>query len=204
MPDMSHVTGFEFHRGYPFLQGAKIIPYQTARGCPNRCSFCEVQFQPKGVRMKHTIKEDLTALNMVYHPNLFFLMDELPPYYSAEWRAQWKHVYLPFQCYIRADIEPDHLRFLIDHGLKVAAFGVESGDERFRNEVLKKDLTDLQLFRTVKTLREHSVAYLPFYINGAPGETAKDKEATRDMIKKVGGYPAIWEYQDLTANRRSV
>lgn len=204
MPDLSHVTGFEFDRGWQFLQGLRILPYQTSRGCPYQCSFCEVRSQPKGIRMKHTIARDLAALGMVHHPDLFYLMDELPPYYLEEWRAQWEHIAFPFQCYIRADIEPDHLRFLIDHGLKIAAFGVESGSERFRNDVLKKHLTDFELFRTVEILRKNNVIYLPFYMTGAPGETAGDQEATRGMIGKVGGYPTVWQYQDLKASIRSV
>ena len=59
IPDLSHVTGFEFHRGIPALKGKRIIPYQTSRGCPYQCSFCEVQYQPKGLRIKHTIYENV-------------------------------------------------------------------------------------------------------------------------------------------------
>jgi radical SAM superfamily enzyme YgiQ (UPF0313 family) len=200
MPDLSHVCGFEFHRGLPFLKGARIIPYQTSRGCPYLCNFCEVQFQPKGVRMKHTIAQDLTKLNDKYGPDLFFLMDELPPYYSEEWRDQWKDIYFPFHAYIRADIKPEHLEFLIDHGMKIAGFGVESGDERYRNEVLKKNLTDFELFRTVKMLEKRNVLYIPFYMGDMPGETEKEKQATMDMIPKVGGYALLWQYRDLKAN----
>ena len=201
MPDLSHVTGFEFHRGIPALKGKRIIPYQTSRGCPYQCSFCEVQYQPKGLRIKHTIYDDLLLLSKKYQPDLFYLLDEQPPYYSEEWREQWKNLRVPFQCYIRGDIEPRQLEWMIDHGLKVAAFGIESGSEKFRNEVLHKNLSDDQIFTTTKILKKHGILYIPFFMYQIPGETVEDKQATLDMIKKVEGLPMVWTYQDLQASR---
>lgn len=201
MPDLCHITGYEFQRGFPFLEGVKIIPYQTSRGCGyGKCSFCDVQFQPRGVRIKHTIAEDMARLNDTYHPDLFYLMDEWPPYYSSEWREQWAKINFPFQCYIRADIEPEHLDFMIAHGLKVCAFGIESGNETYRNEVLKKGLTDKQIMRTAKMLQKHDIKYVPFYMVNTPGETPEYREDTLRMIRQVGGFPMAWEYQDLSAS----
>lgn len=198
-PDFSHLTGYEFHRGYPFLNGVRIFPYQTSRGCPFHCSFCDVQYQkPSGVRIKHTIKSDLEELVMSYRPNLVYLLDTTSPYWMKEWRDQWDGLYVPFQTYIRADISEYELEFLIAHGLKFAPFGVESGSERFRNEVLKKDITDDQIWRTVRVMRENDVVYAPFFMAGMPGETEDDKKATSDMINSIGGWPTVWQYQDLS------
>ena len=197
MPDLSHYTTYELHRGYPFLQGVRIVPYQSSRGCCSPCAFCEVRYQPKGLRMKHTIAADMVALNEKYHPNLFWFAEELPPYYSDEWRDQMKDIFFPFMCYIRADIEPEHLEFMIAHGMKVACFGIESGDEQFRNEVLRKNLMDYQIMRTVNTLKKNNILYLPFYMNGVPGETKEIVQKTLDMMQTVGGYPTLWKYQDL-------
>lgn len=193
MPDLSHVKGNEFHRGIPFLQGLKIIPYQTSRGCPYQCSFCEVQYQPKGVRIKHTIHDEVKRLQRDHSPDLLYTFDELPPYYLAEWREQWKGLYAPFLSYIRADIEPEHLEFMIEHGLKVAAFGVESTDEDFRNGTLKKGITDAQIMRTANILNKHDIKYMAFYMSGVPGETPLN----HDIAHIIGGYPIVWQYQDL-------
>ena len=199
MPDLSHVAGYEFHRGYKFLQGKKIIPYQSSRGCGyGKCSFCMVKFQPKKIRMKHTIAEDLTYLSDLYHPDLFYLAEELPPYFNKEWRDQWEDIYFPFHCYIRADIKPDHLEWMIGHGLKVAAFGIETGSEKLRNNGLNKGLTDDQIMTTVDILRKNGLNYAPFYMANLPGENAQDREDTQRMIREVGGYPAVWEYQNLS------
>jgi radical SAM superfamily enzyme YgiQ (UPF0313 family) len=201
MPDLSHVTGFEFHRGMPFLQKLRIIPYQTSRGCPYKCSFCEVQYQPNTLRIKHTIHDDLTMLSEQYNPDLFYIMDSQPPYYSEEWREQWEYLNVPFQCFIRADIESTQLEWMIDHGLKVAAFGIESGDEKFRNEVLHKNITDDDILRTVKILKKRNVIYIPFYIANIPGESLEDRIKTVEMMKDIGGWPTVWLYQSLEATR---
>lgn len=199
-PDLTGVTGYEFDRGQSFLKNLKIIPYSSSRGCPHACSFCEVQYQPRGIRMKHTINDDIQALFAEHTPDLIFLTDELPPYYSKEWREQLESIRFPFMCYIRADIEPDHLQFLIAHGLKVTAFGIESGSERFRNDVLKKGITDKQIMRTVEILRKNNLRYIPFYMMNIPGETLYDQKITLEMIDFVGGSPIVWQYQDLNRN----
>jgi len=202
-PDLSHLTGYEFHRGYPFLKGVRIFPYQTSRGCPFQCNFCDVQHQkPSGVRIKHTIKEDLEGMMMAYKPDLIYLLDTTSPYWMKEWREQWKGLYVPFQTYIRADISEFELEFLIAHGLKFTPFGVESGSERFRNEVLKKGITDEQIWRTVRILRSNDVTYAPFFMAGMPGETPEDKKATIKMMNEIGGWPTVWQYQDLSISIR--
>ena len=199
LPDISQVKGHEFHRNMPHLQGLKIIPYQTARGCIGKCSFCNCRLQPTGIRIKRTIREDMAELNRIHHPDLFYLLDELPPYYMKEWRDQWEERYYPFMSYIRADIKPEHLEWLIAHGLKVTAFGVESGDERYRNRVLKKNVTDLDIYRTVGILNRHNVISTAFYIVDAPGETDRMRKKTEEMIARLGVRYLIHPYQDLAS-----
>jgi anaerobic magnesium-protoporphyrin IX monomethyl ester cyclase len=200
MPDLSNVTGYEFHRGWDYLKGLKIIPYQTSRGCPYKCTFCEVQFQPSGLRIKHTIYKNLIHLMETYNPDLIYLFDEQPPYYSKEWRDQWQDLNIPFVCYIRADIEPKELDFMVKHGMKAAAFGVESGSQEYRNKVLKKNLTNAQIFRTVDLLKKNDIFYMPFFMAGLPGESYSDRRATQLMMYQLGGMPIVWEYQDLRAS----
>jgi radical SAM superfamily enzyme YgiQ (UPF0313 family) len=143
--------------------------------------------------MKHTIRDDVQKLQREHSPDLIYILDELPPYYSREWRDQWTSLYTPFLSYIRADIKPEHLEFMIDHGMKVAAFGVESTDEDFRNIVLNKHVSDAQIKTTTSILRKHGVSYIPFYMTGIPGEVPLDV----DKVRAIGGYPITWQYQNL-------
>lgn len=201
MPDLSNVIGNEFDRGQWYLKDKKIIPYQSSRGCFwGKCSFCEIQFQERGVRIKHTIVEDIEFLKKTCSPDLIYLMDTTIPYCIPEWREQFEKVYTPFQGYIRADIDPTDLKFLIDHGLKACAFGVESADEDFRNNVLKKGLTNSQLLVTITILQKHNIFYNPFFMLGVPGEPPDSRERTMRLIAAIRGNPMVWKYENLSKN----
>ncbi len=195
LPDYSTVTGNEFDRGMDLFYGEKIIPYSSSRGCPFHCSFCVAQKQSKKIRVKNTIREDLKYLHDRFHPDLFYIMDELPPYYREDWREQMRGNEYRFLSYIRADIKEDELRFLIDNGLSVCSFGVEVGDEDYRNKVLKKGVTDADIWRTVEILKINNIPYLSFFMTGMEPEEIKIK--TFDMAKQVGGESIIYEYEAI-------
>ncbi len=198
LPNYNHLTGLEFDRDIPFLKGIRILPYHSSRGCPYQCSFCEVRFQPKKIRIKTTIKKDLSYLKINYNPTLVHIMDELIPYYNDDWCSQIEDTGINFMAYIRADISQEKLEFLIRNGLKVAIFGVENGDEKYRNEVLKKDLYDKDIYRTIAILKANNIPYVPFYMIGGPYETEEIKGKTVGMARGLGGFPVVWQYEDLS------
>jgi radical SAM superfamily enzyme YgiQ (UPF0313 family) len=99
--------------------------------------------------------------------------------------------------YIRADIKPDLLLWLIDRGMKGCAFGVESGDETYRNTVLKKNLTDDQLWNTIEILEKHSIWYSASFISKTPGERMHHQMKTAQMINKIKGYTFLAPYEEL-------
>jgi radical SAM superfamily enzyme YgiQ (UPF0313 family) len=200
LPDYSGVTGYEFNRpsyGFTFLNGLKIIPYSSSRGCTHRCSFCDVRLWNKPLRIKHTIKADLDYLFDRHNPDMFYILDELMPYHKKEWLDQWEGNKYPFSGMIRADIEPDTLHFLIDNGLRACVFGIESGDEEYRNRILKKDLRDVDIHRTVELLKSRGIIYAPFYMSGTPYETVEIRQKTIHMKNQVGGYSVEFPYRDM-------
>jgi len=197
LPDYCCVTGFEFDRGIPFFANKKIIPYSSSRGCPYKCHFCLAKGQIGQVRIKTTIKDDLHGLYERFTPDLFYIMDELPPYYDKRWRSQIDGNKYPFCCYIRCDIKEEHLMFLINNGMKYCVFGVETGDEEHRINLLGKTITDTQILNTVKILRDNNIQYVAFYMTGTPGETNITRAKTVYMREKVGGFSIAWQYEEL-------
>lgn len=197
LPDYDLFAGYPFNRGYGILDHKSQLPYFSSRGCPHHCTFCLTRHQVPIVRVRTKVEEDLTELTERYKPDLIFMGDALIPYYSAEWRKSWGDFRHPFFAYIHAGIEPEILEWLIERGLTACLFGVESGDEAFRNEVLHKDLTDDQLFRTVEMLTKYNVSYAPFYIVGLPGESFKMKAKTFKLKDRIGGFPVVNQYDHL-------
>jgi len=197
LPDYELFKNIPFDRGLPETQGKRCLPYFSSRGCPSRCSFCQVRQQPSEYRIRTMVGEDLGYLGERYKPDWFFIGDAQMPYVSPKWRSSWGEFRFPFAGYIRADIKPDLLDWLIDRGMIGCSFGIESGDERYRNEVLKKDLTDEQVWRTIDTLKRRGIWYVPFFMTGTPEESFAARTATVKMAKSVGKYSMIWRYEEL-------
>ncbi len=198
--DYTGVTGFEFNRpqyGYSFLNGIKILSYSSSRGCPFKCNFCETQLWNQPVRIKHRIAQELDYLMDKYNPDMFYITDELMPYYRKDWLKQWKGNKYPFFGMIRADIKPETLNHLIDDGLKFCVFGIESGDEEYRNSILNKGLKDADIYKTVSILQNRNITYSPFYMSHTPYETDEIRAKTESMKKDIGGWPVMFKYTDI-------
>ncbi len=197
IPDYELFKGIPYNREIPSMPGAKIVPYVSSRGCPYRCHFCEVSLQTPEIRIRTKVEDDLMYLRAMYHPDVFALGDELPPYYNPKWRESWGNFHHPFVCYVRGDIAPAHLTWLYDHGMKGCFFGVESGNEDYRNNVLGKKLTDKDIRRTVGLLKEMKTTYMASYMVGAPGETWEMMGQTAKMREELSGIPITYQYENL-------
>jgi len=199
LPDYELFENIPFKRSQlPVMKDKKILPYYSSRGCPYHCSFCEVQYQPKGIRVRYNVENDISYLVDRYQPDIVFMGDTLLPYYDYNWRESWGNdITLPFVAYIRADIPKDTLSWLIEHGMIACAFGIESGNESYRNDVLNKQLFDTDIFRTVEILNKNNVEFAPFYMTDTPGETFTLKAQTYKMADKIGGYPVFFKYEEL-------
>ena len=197
LPDYELFKDLPFDRGLPGTAGKKCLPYVSSRGCPYPCTFCQIRQQPQGSRVRTQVEADLTELRDRYQPDVFFIGDAQVPVDVKAWRESWGEFRHPFVSYIRADIQPERLAWLIDRGMIGCAFGVESGDEWFRNTVLRKQLDDAEIWRTVAALNTANVWFIPFFMSGTPGETMVQRTKTAQMAKQLGPYAATWTYEEL-------
>jgi len=197
LPDYEIFKGIPFDRRMPFLDDKDVLPYYSSRGCPYSCSFCLVNYQSQQIRVRCKVGEDLRFLTEKYKPDVVFIGDELLPYYYDKWLESWGRFEFSFVAYIRADIPEKTLHFLIDKGLSGCAFGVESGNEEYRNSVLNKNLKNKDLFRTVGILNDRGVPYSPYFMRNTPDEKFTIKKETYDMSKVVGGFPVTFNYEVL-------
>jgi hypothetical protein len=79
---------------------------------------------------------------------------------------------LPFNCHVRANlITAEVAADLGRAGCRSVLLGVEAGDERLRNEVLKRNMSDEQIVAAGRYLRENGVRVYTQNILGLPGET---------------------------------
>ncbi len=205
LPDYELFKNIPFDRELPFMaerHDKKVLPYYSSRGCRSACTFCEVRNQNGTYRLRRNVGTDLRCLSQRYQPDLFMIGDETLPYYDKRWRESWGNFHHPFVAYLRGDCPVEQLAWLKERGLSGCAFGVESGDETYRNDVLKKGLTDEELLRTVEQLNRLDIPYAPFYMTGLPGESMRQQAATHKMREQLGGFPVTFQYENLKPSGR--
>lgn len=198
LPLPDYDLGMVYDGDIPRFNPGKMLPYYSSRGCPGHCSFCDVRHQNGNlIRIRRKVDSELPDLIRKHRPDLVFLGDETAPYYDREWRESWKDFRHPFYAYIRADITEEQLLWMINRGMAGCAFGVESGDEQYRNEVLMKGLSDKDIYRTVEILKKHDLHFVHFYMQGTKGETFMTRKKTSEMSKHLGGFGMTFSYTHI-------
>ncbi len=199
LPDYDLFKGIPYNREVSWLPpDTTYLPYYSSRGCPFRCKFCEVYYQqPTHQRIRYKVFQDLNVLLPKYKPDVMVLGDAQPPYYDEAWRESWGNVCHPFVTYLRADAKESELRWLHDRGMIGCFFGVESGNETYRNQVLGKNLHDKDILKTVAMLNEMGVPFMASYMRGTPGETWELQGETAKFAEDLGGYPIVYNYESL-------
>ena len=174
-----------YYDRYEFLRTSPNKHFITARGCPYDCTFCSNKgfndmYEGKGEVMRrpsvdriigdiidvrdrygiHTVRFD----DDVFTIEKRFIREFLPRYGDEVKR--------PFTCLVRADHTDEEMaRLLSDAGCHMVYFGVESGDEKLREDVLKKGVTDDQIIEAARLLHKHKIKIGTFNMLGIPGET---------------------------------
>lgn len=185
----------ELYYKYPILANARRKGFLTTRGCPYNCSFCfnhqlKKLYQGKGkyVRRRSTeniIKEILQVgerylLESVYFQDDTFILDK-------HWLLDFLKIYkekinLPFNCLVRADLaDEETVRELKAAGCSCVHFGIEAGDERIRNEVLRKNLSDKQIIAAAGLFKKYRIKFKTSNIVGLPGETIEQAIKTMEF-----------------------
>ncbi len=194
---------------YDILEGRTDRSVQcvlTARGCPYHCSYCfqdsmRELYKGKGkfLRVRSVEKVIAECRQLAEHRNtrvIYFADDVFG--FDRRWLYEFLDVYtkeiaLPFLCLARANIiaaDENYAQRLADAGCQSVFFGIESGNERIRNEVLKKNLSDRDIYKSADMLHRAGIRFRTYNMLGLPDETLEDAFATLEMNVKIqADYP---------------
>lgn len=171
----------------------------TSRGCPFRCTFCYaptlaglVKDKGKFVRFRsvENVVNEALALRREYRVHSVDFVDDIfgmhRPWlreFSRRWRDE---VNLPFSANLRADLVDDEaVELLRQAGCNMIAFGLESGNERVRNEILEKDVATEQIVAAAQQIKSAGIRLVTYNILGAPSETLQEAFDTLTLNQRI-------------------
>jgi len=177
---------------HAFFSNTYII--EIARGCPQRCSFCNTSYINSPYRvlpyekiiekidegLKYTNKIAFLGAAIGAHPNF----DDLCRYVASKVTNERK-IELSVSS-IRADgISEDSAKALVKCGQKHATIAIEAGSENLRKKI-NKNISDKQIYEVVRKLRECGFLGVKIYaIIGFPTETEEDIKAFVTLAKNL-------------------
>jgi radical SAM superfamily enzyme YgiQ (UPF0313 family) len=83
-----------------------------------------------------------------------------------------KEIRLPFRCSLRADLtDEETVCALKESGCGWVKLGLETGNEHYRNKILKKKISDEDFIKTSDLLHKYRIPFSTSNLLGLPGET---------------------------------
>ena len=205
-PDFSLFDPVRFHRpmgGRIF----KMIPVETYRGCPYACTYCNSPSQRdfsksndlgNFLRRKgmDVLRQELREYVSLYDPSFFYFVDDSflarPRKEIFAFCDMYEEFGLPFWFNTRSEnCDPEILARLKEVGSYRISFGIECGNEEYRNKVLKRKVTNSKLIDQFAMVAESGIAFSLNLIIGMPGETRELIMDTIELVRSLHGYDAL-------------
>ena len=187
----------------PFLETVEKIgyaPFHFSRGCPFPCTYCSNHAIAKSQGLKNSrarspspeycICEIETTLDKFPSIDRIGIVDDIFGL-NKRWRNEFLNLYVqrikkPFFCLLRADVVNEQfVEKLKKAGCYMISFGIESGNEYIRNEVMKRDMAESKIIRAFDLCKTYNIKAGAINIIGVPGETEEMLWDTIRLNRKV-------------------
>ena len=190
LPHHDYELFHEEHLWRPFVGKPWKTGYvELTRGCPYSCTFCanaEINRMYVEGRLRSRdidqLLEEVQSLKARYNIGIFFFCDEnfLSLQRLKEFSEKWQSLIgLPFMIQSRIEtIKPEKLAWLKQAGCHTISIGIESGDPKFRRDVLKRHYSNESAKSAFDECHKAGIRTTANNIIGFPGETEEQIVAT--------------------------
>jgi anaerobic magnesium-protoporphyrin IX monomethyl ester cyclase len=180
------------HIGVLSPGGIFSLPVITGRGCPYKCTYCcnsIVSAKYGGAKSylrRYDIESAVSNIKGIvtkYEPELIEFFDETF-IRNKTWVKDFCSLYrreigLPFMIMARIDsLDEPLVSAMAESGLKLVLFGLESGDEEYRERYLNRRMSDKTIKEGARLLKKYDIMVVTFNMFGMPFET-------KEMINKT-------------------
>ncbi|MFC1711407.1 B12-binding domain-containing radical SAM protein [Patescibacteria group bacterium] len=196
----------ELYYKYPLLKNLSTKKFLCSRGCPYNCSYCSNHAYRKLVKGKgkllryrnpEIIIKEIKEVKLKYGLKTVYFADETFTL-NHNWlfellKLYRKKIRLPFSCMARAnELNEDVVKALKQSGCFYLSFGLESGSEKIRNKILKRNLSDEEMLKASVLLHKYDIPFLTHSMFVLPTETLNDALKTVTMNIKMGT-DSVWD-----------
>ncbi len=170
----------------------RMIHYESVRGCPYRCAFCnypflfdDTKFRTRSAeRMADDWEYYVKTLGVEYIScldSLFTMPRTRLVTFCRELLRRQVHV--KWICYARADdlLDPDVVALMVEAGCIHVHIGIESGDQG-QLDRMNKRTTVRDNARALENCRRGGLTSVVSLVVGFPGETAQTLQHTIDFL----------------------
>jgi radical SAM superfamily enzyme YgiQ (UPF0313 family) len=188
-----------YYSRYPGLRNDELKQFVASRGCPYACSFCFNEqlrdiFHGKGkyIRLKDAghLLEEIRKVRASSGIGSIFFADDLFTM-NKSWLREFlpaykKEINIPFMCTTRANLMDEEIASLLSEaGCHTVSFGIETGNEQIRNEVLGKRVSDKDIINCAGFLRKYGIRIQTSNMFCLPDETLDDALSTVKLNIKI-------------------
>lgn len=174
-----------------------IVHMVTRRGCPFSCAYCSAggyrDLYGAGYlrdRSPENVLAELRSLGESGGLGYVIFLDD-----TFNRRSEWLRRFLPrfrseigagFSIHARPDgMDSETLSLLAESGCRHIVYGVESGSERVRREILNRPGSNEALHRVFRETHDAGMIVTANFMFGIPGETADEIEQTLALIERL-------------------
>ena len=184
----------------------------TQRGCPFPCTYCGARMYNQlyqgtgeyGRRRSHeNVLAELFALREQGLLSYVIFLDDTftinHPWVKEFCRVYGSQIKAGFSLHARVEtVSEPMLHMLAAAGCKQITYGVESGSERVRRDIMRRPVTNERFRDVFRWTREAGILLTANFMLGIPGETRDDIQQTVDLAEELNvadfGYFVFYPY----------
>lgn len=179
----------------PIYRHSKIKHFISGRGCPYNCTYCfnhafSKIYKGKGKRFRQrsvdNVIEELRQVKEAYPLEFIIFVDDTFVL-SKGWLEEFAEEYpekigLPFWCNTRANlVTEEQVRLLKKAGAFCVGMAIEAGNDRIRNELLKRNMSREQILNACRLLHEGGLNFTTHIMLALPTSNLEDDFETLQL-----------------------
>ena len=179
-----------------FELAVPCLPILSSRSCPNRCSFCNMYIthgRRWRMRSAANVLSEIEYLIQRFGVRRFYFIDDNFSIDLARAKAICRGL-LDRQLRIQYNfhnglsiksLDRELVGLMKASGCTSVCLAIESGSERIRNGVYRKNLKTEKIVEVFAWFREAGIPTIGYFMVGAPGETRADFEMSKRLMAEL-------------------